>query len=208
MVRRASVPVRRPDPPRVVWRKQMRERVLAEARALAGATGWDAVRVADLAERAQVSRPWIYKEFGDRAGIGAALVRRESEDFLIGVAAALDQHPDSVAAAVEAGVRHALAEAARNPFIHAVVTASRGGTDGLLPFLTARPEPVFTLAGQLLRAWLAERLPAWDEHRLEEAGDLVVRLTVSHILLPAADAQCTPERIARAVVAVLGAGVP
>ena len=192
----------------MAWRKQMRERVLAEARALASAKGWDAVRVADLAERAEVSRPWIYKEFGDRAGIGAALVQRESEDFLTGVAAALDQHPDSVAAAVEAGVRHALAEAARNPFIQAVVTAARGGTDALLPFLTARPEPVFTLAGHLLRAWLTERLPTWDEQRLEEAGDLVVRLTLSHMLLPAPDAQCTPERIARAVVAVLGEGVP
>lgn len=186
----------------------MRERVLAEARALASAKGWDAVRVADLAERAQVSRPWIYKEFGDRAGVGAALVRRESEAFLVGVATALDQHPDSVAVAVEAGVRHALAEAARNPFIHAVVTAARGGTDALLPFLTARPEPVFSLAGQLLRAWLTERLPALDGQRLEEAGDLAVRLTLSHMLLPAPDAQCTPERIARAVVAVLGEGVP
>jgi AcrR family transcriptional regulator len=192
----------------VVWRKQSHERVLAEARALASAKGWDAVRVADLAERAEVSRPWIYKEFGDRAGIGAALVRRESEEFLTGLAAVLDQHPDTVAAAVEAGVRHTLVEATRNPFIHAVVTAARGGTDALLPFLTARPEPVFTLAVQLLRAWLTERLPAWDGQRLEEAGDLAVRLTLSHLLLPAPDAQCTPERIARAVVAVLGDGVP
>lgn len=208
MDRTLSAPALRPDPPRAAWSKQMRERVLAEARALAGIGGWDAVRVADLAERAEVSRPWIYKEFGDRAGIGAALVRRETEDLLIGVAAVLDQHPDSVIAAIEAAVRHALTEAARNPFISSVATAARSGTDALLPFLTVRPEPVFTLAGQLLHRWLAGRLPDRDGPRLEQASDLAIRLTLSHLLLPAADSERTPERVAYAVVAVLGDGVP
>ncbi|URN11139.1 TetR/AcrR family transcriptional regulator [Streptomyces radiopugnans] len=95
----------------MAWRKQMRERVLAEARALTAEGGWDRVRVADLALRAEVSRPSIYKEFGDRAGIGQALVRLETEAFLLGLAAVLDEHRDDVAAALEAAVAHALAEA-------------------------------------------------------------------------------------------------
>lgn len=57
----------------------MRERVLREAWALAAHDGWDRVRIADLEERAEVSRPSIHKEFGDRAGVGQALVESETK---------------------------------------------------------------------------------------------------------------------------------
>ncbi|MFP8961423.1 TetR family transcriptional regulator [Streptomyces nanhaiensis] len=188
----------------MAWRKQMRERVLAEARALTAEGGWDRVRVADLALRAEVSRPSIYKEFGDRAGIGQALVRRETEAFLLGLAAVLDEHRDDVAAALEAAVAHALAEAGANPFIGAVLTAVRGGTDALLPFLTSRPDPVFTSAWHLLAQWLGEVVPDAAEERRVEAADLAVRLAVSHMLLPSTLTAGAPELVSRAACAVLG----
>ncbi|MGW1862431.1 TetR family transcriptional regulator [Streptomyces collinus] len=188
----------------MAWRKQMRARVLEEAWQLASKAGWDRVRVADLAQRAEVSRPSIYAEFGDRAGIGTALVHRETERFLLGVAEVLAGHRDDVAAALEAGVGHALAEAARNPFIRAVVTAGRGGTDALLPFLTSRPEPVFSQAVRLVAAWLSEVVPGAPESRRNEAADIVVRLAVSHMLLPAPDAGDASTQVARAACAVLG----
>lgn len=202
---RAGLP---PDPPRVAWRKQMRERVLAEARTLAAEGGWDRVRVADLALRAEVSRPSIYKEFGDRAGIGRALVQREAEDFLLGLATVLETRRDDLGAALEAAVAHVLAEASANPFIGAVLTAARGGTDALLPFLTSRPEPVFSGAWQLLAAWLGEVVPQVNQGRRVEAADLAVRLTLSHMLLPAPRPGATPTpvpaQVSRAVCAVLG----
>ncbi|MEW2164538.1 TetR family transcriptional regulator [Streptomyces sp. NPDC007084] len=192
-----------PDPPRVAWRKAMRERVLEEAWRLAAREGWDRVRVGDLAVRAEVSRPSIYAEFGDRAGIGAALVERESGRFLLGVAEVLDAHRHDVAAALEAGVAHALAESARNPFVRAVIAAAQGGTDALLPFLSSRPEPVFSQARELVDAWLAEVAPGVLAKRRLEATDLIVRLTVSHMLLPSPDAGASPARVARAACAVL-----
>ncbi|MGW3135616.1 TetR family transcriptional regulator [Streptomyces sp. NPDC001139] len=194
----------RPDPPRVAWRKQMRERVLEEARALAAEGGWDRVRVADLALRADVSRPSIYKEFGDRAGIGQALVSRETEKFLLGLAVVLDARRDDLAAALRAGVAYALVEAGANPFIGAVLTAARGGTDALLPFLTSRSEPVFTSAWQLLAEWLGEVAPGVAAERRVEAADLAVRLTISHMLLPSPATPDAPERVSRAACAVLG----
>lgn len=191
----------------MAWRKEMRARVLHEAWQLASEAGWDRVRVADLAQRAEVSRPSIYAEFGDRAGIGTALVRRETERFLLGVAEVLAAHRGSVSAALEAGVRHTLAEAARNPFIRAVVTAARGGTDALLPFLTSRPEPVFSQARHLVAAWLGEVVPQAPEGRRDEAADIVVRLAVSHMLLPGPDLGEASSRVARAAGAVLGTGL-
>ncbi|MFF0205177.1 TetR family transcriptional regulator [Streptomyces sp. NPDC005017] len=198
----------RPDPPRVAWRRQMRERVLEEAWALAAQGGWDQVRVADLAERAEVSRPTIYKEFGHRAGIGQALVERETERFLLGLAAVLDTYRHDVAEALRKGVAHVLDEAVHNPFIGAVITAARGGTDALLPFLTSRPDPVFSSARTLMSAWLAEAVPQVTQLRREEAADVVVRLTLSHMLLPPSDPDEAPARVTRTVCAVLGVPGP
>ncbi|WP_078943424.1 TetR family transcriptional regulator [Streptomyces aureus] len=200
----SATPHLRPDPPRVAWRKQMRERVITEAKSLAAEDGWDRVRVADLALRAEVSRPSIYKEFGDRAGIGRALVEHETDAFLIGLAAILDAHRGHFVQALEAAVAHALEQAEVNPFIGAVLTATRGGTDGLLPFLTSRPEPVFSRTRRLLRAWLDHTVPGADDDRRAAAADLTIRLTVSHMLLPAQDPGATPPHIARTVCAVLG----
>ncbi|MGW2783643.1 TetR family transcriptional regulator [Streptomyces populi] len=201
----SATPRTRPDPPRVAWRKQMRERVIAEARSLAAEDGWDRVRVADLALRADVSRPSIYKEFGDRAGIGRALVERETDEFLIGLAAVLDAHRGRLVPALEAAVAHALEQVAVNPFVGAVLAATRGGTDALLPFLASRPEPVFSSTRRLLRAWFGETVPQTAEDRRAEAADLAVRLTLSHMLLPSHDPGTTPSHIARTVCAVLGA---
>ncbi|MFF9623828.1 TetR family transcriptional regulator [Streptomyces griseosporeus] len=200
-------PDARPDPPRVAWRKRMREQVLAEARALAAEGGWDKVRVADLAARAQVSRPSVYKEFHDRAGIGRALVQRETDAFLLGLAGVLESQGDDLGRALEAAVAHALSEAGANPFIGAVLTAARGGTDALLPFLTSRPEPVFSSAWRLLSQWLGEVVPQVAADRRIEAADLAVRLTLSHMLLPAARPETTPRQVSQAVCAVLGVPV-
>ncbi|MFI8165455.1 TetR family transcriptional regulator [Streptomyces sp. NPDC086081] len=205
---RASTADSPPDPPRVAWRKSMRERVLREAWLLAAEAGWDRVRVADLAQRAEVSRPSVYAEFGDRAGIGRALVHRETERFLLGVGAVLDGARDDIFAAVTAGVAHALAEAERSPFIAAVVTAARGGTDALLPFLTSRPDPVFSEARRLVAAWLETAAAGVPPARRAEAADVVVRLTISHMLQPSADPSAVPERVARVTCAVLGLPSP
>ncbi|MEU9138922.1 TetR family transcriptional regulator [Streptomyces sp. NPDC048404] len=188
----------------MAWRKHMRERVITEARSLAAEDGWDRVRVADLALRADVSRPSIYKEFGDRAGIGRALVEHETDAFLIGLSAILDSHRGRLAPALEAAVAHALEQAAVNPFIGAVLTATRGSTDALLPFLTSRSEPVFSNSRRLLCAWLGETVPQTAEDRRTAAADLAVRLTLSHLPLPAHDPATTPQHIARTVCAVLG----
>lgn len=193
----------RPDPPRVAWRKQMREKVLDEARALAASNGWDRVSLSEAAARAEVSRPAVYKEFGSRGGLGEALVRRETTRFLLGIAEALGAPGRPTAEAIEDAVAFALSEAEGNPLIQGVVLAARRGSDGLLPFLTARPEPVFGDAEQLISAWLAERFPGHPPELLDQATDLVVRMTISHIVLPGPEPELTPGRLTRAVLAVL-----
>ncbi|MFH9263936.1 TetR family transcriptional regulator [Streptomyces sp. NPDC017546] len=187
----------------------MRQRVLDVARDKASADGWNQVSLSAVAADAEVSRPSVYKEFGSRAGLGHALVVRETQEFLAGVADVLHPGRPDTRACLEAAIRHVLTEAHHNPLISAVVMASREGSDSLLPYLTARADPIFDAAQALLRAWLAERFPDQDEPAITGAADITVRMTISHLVLPDTDADTdtdaavTAERLAGAVLKLL-----
>lgn len=182
------------EPLRQSFRRQLRESALEITHTLTIEQGWDRVRVSEVAARTGVSRPTIYKEFGDKQGLGEALVLRETERFLVGVTGALADHADDLPAGIVAAVRLTLQEAAASPLLHATLTSARG-VDGLLPALTTRSAPVLSTASELLGAWFAEHLPDHDRHELLEAVDALVRLTVSHVVLPAYDSDETARRL-------------
>ena len=192
------------EPLRVAFRRQVREHALEQAHALAVEHGWDRVRMGAVATATGVSRPTLYKEFGDKQGLGEALVLRETERFLVGVAAALRAHED-LGAAVEAAVAYTLAEAAASPLLHAVLTATRGDDAGLLTLLTTRSAPLLHAASAVVVDVLGPRLPG-REAELAETADVLVRLVVSHLVQPADDPAGTAAHLARVAVRVLGPG--
>ncbi|MFC8273427.1 TetR family transcriptional regulator [Streptomyces sp. NPDC057271] len=177
--------------------------MLDAARDLTCASGWDQVSLSAVAAAAEVSRPSVYKEFGNRAGLGRALVLRETREFLEGVARTLYPGLPDAGASLEAAVFFVLTEAHQNPLIRAVVMAARRGSDSLLPYLTARADPIFDAAQSMLRAWLAERFPGRDKDLIDLAADITVRMTISHLLLPGGDPRPTAARISLSVLKVL-----
>lgn len=191
-------------PLRVQFRRQLRERALDAAQAVLVDRGWDAVTVSGVAAAVGVSRPTFYKEFASKQALGEALVRRETERFLTGVAGVLDEHDADPQAAIAAAVHFTLAEAADNPLLHAVLTSTRGGADSLLPLLTTRSGPLLGAATAALSGWFAEHFPALADDEVAEGVDAVVRLVVSHLVLPAAPPAETARRLARVVTRYLG----
>ncbi|MCX4918903.1 TetR/AcrR family transcriptional regulator [Streptomyces sp. NBC_00687] len=181
----------------------MRERVLDAARDLACSAGWDQVSLSAIATAADVSRPSVYKEFGNRAGLGRALVLRETRAFLESVAHSLYPGLPDTRASLEIAIAFVLTEAQRNPLIEAVIVAARQGSDSLLPYLTARADPIFDAAQDLLRAWFAERCPQVGSNSIEIAADITVRMTISHLLLPDADPSTTAKKLSGAVLKTL-----
>lgn len=173
-----------PEPLRSAFRRQVRARVLDEARGLVLDRGWDGVRMADVAAAAGLSRPTLYAQFGDRRGLGEALVLRELEVFLAGVRAALDAHAGHAEAALRAGVRFALEEGERNALLRAVLTSARAGHTGLLPLLTTDASVVLAAVLAVLREWAARELPAVPRDDVDAAADALARLTVSHLVSP------------------------
>ncbi|GAA2941498.1 TetR/AcrR family transcriptional regulator [Streptomyces enissocaesilis] len=178
-------------------------RVLDAARDLTCDAGWDQVSLSAVATRAGVSRPSVYKEFGSRAGLGRALVIRETQEFFAGLGDILHPGLPDTHASLEAAIFYVLTQADERPFVRAVVAAAREGSDSLLPYLTARADPVFDTGQALLRDWLGERHPARGEQTVEDAADIAVRMTISHLILPDRAPRPTARRLAAAVLKLL-----
>lgn len=185
------------EPLRVQFRRQVREQALDAAQAMLVERGWEHVTVSAVAAAVGVSRPTFYKEFASKQALGEALVRRETDRFLAGVSAVLEEHTGDADTAIAAAVRFTLLEAEANPLLRGVLTSTRGGDEALLPLLTTRSAPLLEASSAALTGWIAEHYPDLDEQTVAEGVDAVVRLVVSHLVLPAAPAEETARRLAR-----------
>jgi AcrR family transcriptional regulator len=185
------------EPLRLSFRRQVREQALQVAQTLTLDKGWARVRLSEVAAAIGVSRPTLYKEFGDKNGLGEALVLQQTDQFLLGVAAVLDEHAGDARAAIAAAVDFTLAEAEASPLLHAILTAARAGDDELLPLLTSRSQPVLAAATLALVTWFDEHFPELPAEDVADGADTLVRLVVSHLVLPSEDRAATARRLAR-----------
>ncbi|WP_030981672.1 TetR/AcrR family transcriptional regulator [Streptomyces sp. NRRL S-1813] len=93
---------------------------------------WAAVRMVDVAAAAGVSRQTLYNEFGSKEGLAHALVRRETESYLAGVARALSRGASAAgtrgdaAGRVVAAAAWTLRTARANPLVRAALTGCWG----------------------------------------------------------------------------------
>ncbi|MEU5671037.1 TetR family transcriptional regulator [Micromonospora sp. NPDC047753] len=183
----------------------VRTGIVDAARALTVATGWDGVRMGAVANTAGVSRQTVYNEFGSKAGLAEALARAEVDRFVGAVRAALLAHDTDVRAGAYAAIANTLTTAAENPLIKAILTSARGGSDELLPYLTTRAEVVLTEASGALIDWAGDHLPGADQAALTFAADSIVRLVVSHIVLPGEPIEQTATALADLAVRLFSA---
>src|SRR3954464_10200251 len=103
MPRRAKI---RPDEPG-------REKVLAAGLELFGERGYHATSIADIGERAGISKSVLYHYFGSKAGLYEAIAETQGRELLERVAEAVPSDPD--APRLRAGVDAFLAFLAERP---------------------------------------------------------------------------------------------
>lgn len=190
------------------FRRHMRDEVLRAARELTIENGWERVRMSEVAELVGVSRPTLYKEFTDKQGLGDALVLVEGQRFLEGIHAILAEHTGDIGGGITATVQYTLNEAEASPLLKAVLTSNRapgadGGATGVLPLLSTSAS-LLELSSAALVTWFGEHFGDLDPEDVEEVADVLVRLTVSHLVLPTADIGTTARRISRAALRYLG----
>ena len=166
--------------------------------------------MSEVAESVGVSRPTLYKEFGDKQGLGDALVVSEGQRFLEGIRAVLAEHVGDVQGGITAAVQFTLCEAEDSPLLKAVLTSNPSGNDrggssstGVLPLLPTSAS-LLQLCSAALITWFNDHFADLDPEDVEEVADVLVRLTVSHVVLPAADLTTTGERISRVALRYLG----
>ncbi|MBX8689325.1 TetR family transcriptional regulator [Mycobacterium sp. 20091114027_K0903767] len=190
------------------FRRHMRDEVLRAARALTIEKGWERVRISEVAALVGVSRPTLYKEFTDKQGLGDALVVAEGQRFLEGIQAVLADHVTDVGGGITAAVEYTLKEAEASPLLKAVLTSSRtgeadGGATGMLPLLPTSAS-LLELSSAVLVTWFGEHFADLDSVDVGEVADVLVRLTVSHLVLPAGDVGTTGRRISRVALRYIG----
>ncbi|MFJ6786168.1 TetR/AcrR family transcriptional regulator [Streptomyces angustmyceticus] len=109
-----------------------RESLLDAAYTALTRRAWAAVRMVDVAAAAGVSRQTLYNEFGSKEGLARALVRRETESYLAGVARALSRGAAAAgtrgdaAGRMVAAAAWTLRTARANPLVRAALTGCWG----------------------------------------------------------------------------------
>jgi AcrR family transcriptional regulator len=179
-----------------------RDALLAAARNVVVAGDWERIPLAQLAGRAGVSRQTLYKEFGSKDGLAQALSAHETEIFLGELATVLEAHPDDPVAGARAAVAHTLRVGADDPLLKAILSNARGASE-LLPLLTTRAEPLLESSRKLLTGYLTGHWPHLTTRDVALVADAVIRLTVSHLVLPLAPIERTADDLATLVARAL-----
>jgi AcrR family transcriptional regulator len=180
--------------------ESMGDRILGAAIEAASVHGIGRLSVADVAKRAGVSRPTVYKHFPSKDALVAAAVRREAAAFVTAVTSAIAPIADA-REAVGAAVLLTLELARQHPLLDRVV---RTEPERLVPLLTTDEGRVLPLVRIPVEAVVAERFPGLDGVTRRRTADVVVRLLISFALNPPDD---PPEVVAGIVAGVLVDGV-
>jgi AcrR family transcriptional regulator len=184
--------------------RRIRERLLDAASTITARDGWSAVTMAKLADDAGVSRQTVYNEVGSKSVLAEALVMRELDRFLVLVVDEMAA-TDDVVEAIRAAARAIFERAERNPLLHAVLSASHGAGNDLLPLLTSHSAELIGTASAVMGVELARfRLPL-PEAQLALGIDAVVRLVLSHVMQPTKSPAETADDIAWLVARLLPA---
>jgi len=174
----------------------MHERVVAAAAELTLEVGWAGVTMGKLADRVGVSRQTVYNEVGSKPQLAEEMVLVELATFLAVVDAAFDEHPDDLVEAIRSASRGVLELARSNALLQAVVSRSYGAETELLPLLTTRNDALVLAATETVRARVAAYRVDLDDHHLDAAIDMVVRLVLSHVVHPIGEPAATADHIA------------
>jgi AcrR family transcriptional regulator len=179
----------------VVRMAPVRQRVLQAAREIVIAGDWGSTRMADVAARAGVSRQTLYNEFGNKDGLALALSAAQTEWFLGRIQDELDEHPTDPIAGIRAAVAFTLDAGADDPMLKATLSSARGSSD-LLPLLTTRAEPLLTSSRQVLTTYLTDHWPQLAHRDVALVAESLIRLTVSHLVLPLAASEVVADQLA------------
>ncbi len=184
-----------PVPYATAARTLLRDTVLSAVDDLARARGWTATTMSDVARAAGVSRQTLYNEFGSRDALVEAYVGREIERLVSAASDAVRQHADDAHTALRAAFALFLELASDEPVVK-IIVADTSSEGELMQLLTGIGH---ALAGGRVAALIREVWPQVGQADARVVAETLVRLAISHALLPAG----APDIVARDVSRLL-----
>ena len=159
----------------------LREALLDAAADLLPDRGHAGLRMADVAARAGVSRQTVYNEFGNKAALTQAVALRTASEFLDGIRQRFET-ADGLLAGIHHAVVYTIEHARENRLVAAVLGTE--APEDLLPLLTTKGEPILTAAADLAAEQYRELEPGLPAEAAALLAETVVRLSLSHLVLP------------------------
>lgn len=192
-------------------RRDTRGKIVDSAARLTIDIGWSNVTMTKLADVAGVSRQTVYNEFGSKSQLVQAMIMREMERFLSLVGEAFDNHPgddpDELVAAVRQGAYDVLQQAADNPLLVSVVSATHGADTELLPYLTTQSDWLLEGAKAILHERIDGYRTTLGPAEMDVAVDLLLRAVLSHVMQPSGSPDQIADGLAWIVSRLLGRDV-
>lgn len=185
-------------------RRMLHNRILDAAAEVTAERGWGAVTMSGIASMVGVSRQILYKEIGAKNALGHALVTRETDRFISGVAEHIRAYPSEPAEGIAAAAEFTLVSGADNALIRAIGAGTAGGDTELLPLLTTSTGPVLGRAIKEITAIILEVNPELSAaDTVASTVEVAVRLTLSHLLSPLGPTEEAASQIRHVVVKLL-----
>lgn len=173
----------------------LRDTVFGAVDDLVRSHGWSATSMSDIAKAVGVSRQTLYNEFGSRSALVEAYLGREIDLLVQRVTEVVRAHGDDAHLALHQAFALFLQLASDEPVVQIIVSnAEAGELHRMLP----------TLGQALARGRIAQLIPEfWPQVGAADAellADTLVRLAISHAMLPIGD----PDDVAAGVGRMLG----
>lgn len=173
----------------------LRERIIAAVDQFVRAQGWSGTTMAQVAEAAGVSRQTVYHEFGSRRALLQAYLAGEIDNMIRQVEQAVQQHVDSPRDALHDAFGLFLRLASEEPAIQLVVA------DNDAPELSQTLTVLGSMIGtERIGALITKTWPGTAPAEAAVLAESIVRLAISHALLPAAQ----PAAVSGQVTELLG----
>lgn len=156
-------------------------RILDAAVEAALVHGLTRLSVADVAKRAGISRPTLYKRYPSKEALVAEAIMREAALVIEAVEAAVGDVDRAAGpkAALRAGVSTALTVLREHPLLDRVV---RTEPEMLVPALTTDDGLILTVIRPPIEALVSDRLSPLDAVTSRRVADMLTRLLLSYAL--------------------------
>jgi AcrR family transcriptional regulator len=173
-------------------RTLLRDTVLVAVDDLVRARGWSATTMSDVAAAAGVSRQTLYNEFGSRQALVEAYIAREIQNLVAEVTKEVVANADDAHRALRIAFTLFLKLASDEPVVQLIASDAAGGE--LYRLLTGVGQ---ALAGEQVGRLIPQVWPQVGADDARLLADSLVRLAISHALLPSQDPAATARDVGR-----------